>query len=81
MTLTIDLHEETLAALQADAGAQGRPVEQIAAEHLAALYLHQDSEEAAINEALDELEAGQGRPLAEFEQEFSSRFAARYGIP
>jgi len=80
MTLTIDLHGETLAALQADAGAQGRPAEQIAAEYLASLYAHQDDEEAAINEALDELEEGQGRPLAEFAQEFSSRFAARYGI-
>ncbi len=80
MMLTIDLPEQTLAALQADAEAQGRGVEQIAAEHLASLYARQDDEDTAINEALDELEAGQGRPLVEFAQEFSSRCANRDGI-
>lgn len=80
MTLTIELTEETLAALQADAGAQRRPAEQVAADRLAALYADQDDEEAAINEALDELEAGKSRPFEEFAQEFSSRFAARYSI-
>jgi len=76
MTLTIELPEEILTALQADAGAQGRSAEQVAADRLAALYADQNDKESAINEALDEMEAGKGRPFEEFAQEFSSRFAA-----
>ncbi len=79
MTIVIDLPEDTLAALRADAGAQGRPAEQVAAEHLAALYADEDDEEKAVEEALDQLSEGQGRPLAEYSEEFSARFAARYG--
>ncbi|MBV9852240.1 MAG: hypothetical protein JO250_21445 [Armatimonadetes bacterium] len=79
MTITIDLPEDTVAALRADAGAQGRPAEQVAAEHLAALYTDTDDEEAAIEEALNELEGGQGRPFVAFSEEFSARFTARYG--
>ncbi len=76
MTLTIELPEEILTALQADAGAQGRSAEQVAADRLAALYADQKDKESAINEALDEMESGKGRPFEEFAQEFSSRFAA-----
>lgn len=79
MTLTIELPEGPLAALKADAGAQGRPAEQVAAEHLAAFYVDEDDEEAAVEEALGQLDKGQGRPLAEFSNEFAARFAARYG--
>lgn len=81
MTITINLPEDTLAALRADAGAQGRPAEQVAAEHLAALYVDEDDEKTAVEEALSELDAGQGRPFAEFAEEFSAHFAARYATP
>lgn len=81
MTITIDLPEETLKSLRADAGAQGRPAEKIAAEYLAALYFEEEDEETAINSALDEVDAGKGRPLAEFAEELSARFAARYKVP
>ncbi len=77
MTITIDLPHDTLEALRADAGAQGWPAEQVAADYFTSLFT-EDDEEAAINAALDELEAGQGRPFAEFAEELSSRFAARY---
>lgn len=79
MTIVIDLPADTLAALRADAGAQGRPAEQVAAEHLAALYADEDDEETAIEEALDQLSKGQSRPLSEYAEEFNARFAARYG--
>ncbi len=77
MTITIDLPQATLEALRADAGAQGRPAEQVAAQYLAALFAEED-EESAINAALNELEASKGRPFAEFADELSARFAARY---
>ena len=64
MTIMIDLPADTLVALRADAGAQGRPAEQVAAEHLAALYAVEDDEEAVVKEASDQLSQGQGRPLA-----------------
>jgi len=73
MTITIDLPQETLEALRADAGAQGRPAEQVAAQYLASLFAEQE-EEAAINDALDEMEAGKGRPFAEFADGLSARF-------
>ena len=79
MTITIDLPAETLTALKADARAQGRLAEEVAAEYLASLYVAQDDEEQAINEALQEVEAGQGRPVSEFAKELSTRFTARYG--
>lgn len=80
MTLTINLPEETLASLRADAGAQGRSTEEVAAERLAALYANADNDEtAAVEEALAELERGQSRPFAAFADEFSARFDARYG--
>ena len=79
MTITLDLSADTLAALRADAGTQGRPVEQVAAERLAALYGDEDDEAVAVEEAFQELEAGQGRPFAEFADEFTARFNARYG--
>ena len=68
-------------ALRADAGTLGRPAEQVAAEHLAALYADQDQETAAIAEALQELEAGQGRPFSDFAKEFADRFAAHHAVP
>lgn len=73
MTITIDLPPKTIEALQADAGVQGRPAEQVAAEYLTALFAEDDAEEeaAALNTALDELEAGKGRPFAEFSRELS----------
>lgn len=77
MTSTIELPEKTLATLQAGAWVQGWSAEQGAADRPAALYAEQDDEEAALNEAIDEMEAGQGRPFEEFAQEFPSRFAAR----
>ena len=80
MTLTITLPDDTLTALRADAQAQGRPAEQVAAEHLAVLYLEEDDEDIAVREALAELEAGKGRPFSEFTEEFSARFAARFGV-
>lgn len=78
MTIVIDLPEDTLAALRADAGAQGRAVEQVADEHLAALYADEDDEETAVEEALYQLSKGQGRPLAECSEELTARFAAHY---
>lgn len=78
MIITIDLPEDTLAAIRADAGSQGRPIEQVAAERLSVLYMAEDEEQAAVEEALNELEAGQGRSFAEFSQEFSARFVSRY---
>jgi plasmid stability protein len=81
MTITIDLPGDTLAALRADAAAQGRPAERVAAEHLAALYTDEDDEDVALAEALAELGSGQGRPFTEFASEFAARFTARYGAP
>ncbi len=78
MTLTIDLPQETLEALQADAGALGRPPEQVAAEYLTSLFTLDEDEETAINTALAEMDAGKGRPFAEFADELSTRFAARH---
>ncbi len=79
MTLMIDLPEATLAALQADAGEQGRPAEQVAAERLTLLYADADDERAAVEEAFAELERGEGRPFAAFAEEFDLRFTSRYG--
>ena len=76
MTITIDLPQETLEALQADAGMLGRPAEQVAAQYLAALFALDEDEETAVNAALDELDAGKGRPFTEFAEELSARFAA-----
>ena len=81
MTLTIDLPPETIEALQADAGALGRPAEQVAAQYLASLFAMDEDEEIAINTALDEMDAGRGRPFSEFAEELSARFAPRYETP
>ena len=84
MTITIELSSDTLAALQADAAAQGRPVEALAAalaaEHLDALYAPEDDLDTALGEAFAQLDAGQDRPFEEFAAEFSARFAARHGL-
>ena len=74
MTLTIDLPPETIEALQADAGVLGRPAEQVAAQYLASLFAMDEDEEIAINTALDEMDAGKGRPFSEFAEELSARF-------
>ena len=58
MTITIDLPQETLEALQADAGTLGRPAEQVAAQYLTSLFALDEDEEIAVNTALDEMEAG-----------------------
>ena len=79
MTITLELPEATFTALQEEAGAQGRSAEQIAAEHLAAFYAEVD-EDTALQEAMDELEAGQGRPFSEFTANFSTRFAASHPL-
>jgi hypothetical protein len=78
MTITIDLPEETLAALRADAKAQARSVEEVAAEYLAALYAHEDDLDTALNEAFIQMEAGQGQPFEEFAEELRARFEARH---
>ena len=81
MTITIELPEDTLAALRADAQEQGRPAEKVAAERLVALYAREDDLDTALSEAFAQLDAGQDRPFEEFAQEFSARFAARHGLP
>lgn len=58
ITRTIDLPPETLEALRADAGALGRPAEQVAEQYLASLFALDADEETIINAALDELDAG-----------------------
>ena len=78
MTITIDLPQETLEALRADAGTLGRPAEQLAAEYLASLFALDEDEETAINTALDEMDSGKGRPFAEFAEELSECFTVRY---
>ena len=81
MTIMIDLPQETLEALRTDAGALGRPAEQVAADYLISLFAPDENEETAVNTALDELDAGKGRPFTEFADELSARFAARYETP
>lgn len=77
MTITIELPDTTLAALSADAGMQGRAVESVAAEHLAALYAQQDSLDAALEEAFAEAESGQGQPFEAFAADLRARSDAR----
>ena len=81
MTITIDLPQETLEALRTDAGTLGRPAEQLAAEYLVSLFALDEDEETVINEALDEMDAGNGRPFAEFAAELSGRFAGNFETP
>lgn len=78
MTITIDLPDTTLAALRADAGTQGRPIEAVAAEHLAALYDPQDSLDDALEEAFCQSESGQGQPFDTFAADLRTRFDARH---
>ena len=56
MTITLDLKPETLAALQADAEAQGRNLAEVAAEQLDALY--SEGEETLDEETLDAIGKG-----------------------
>ena len=81
MTITIDLPEATLDALRAEAQSLGRPAETVAAERLIALYDGEDDLDTALTEAYAQLDAGQDRPFEEFAREFSTRFAARHGLP
>ena len=77
-SITIALSEDTLTALRADAKAQGRPMEQVAAEHLAVLYLQEDDLDTALEDAFSQMEAGQGQPFEDFAQELRTRFEARH---
>ena len=84
MTITLDLRPETLAALRADAEAQGRSAEEVAAEHLAALY--GDGEEApdeetlaAIGRGFADLDAGRSLSLEEVRARSDAALAARFG--
>ena len=76
MTLTINLPDTALAALLADAQAQGRPAENVAAEHLTVLYSAEDTVEEALAEAFVELEAGLGRPFEEYAAELRAKVRA-----
>lgn len=90
MSITIELPPTAEAALRAEAAAQGRPVEQVAAEALAELFGsldgNGDAEDpeavAEIGAALAELEAAEraGTPLMtleDLEADLSIRAAAR----
>lgn len=72
MTLTIDLPARLQATLEADAKAQARPVADVLTDRLATLYTKVDSGEvdlaevAAIQEGLDDLNAGRTVSLEEF---------------
>ncbi len=76
MTLNIELPEDTLAALRADAQAQGRRAEDVAAEYLAVLYTPEDDLETALEEGFAQVDAGQGQPFDEFAAELRTRFEA-----
>lgn len=78
MTITINLPEDTLAALRADAKAQGRSAEDVAAEQLAMLYAQEDDLDTALEEAFSQMEAGEGQPFEEFAEELRTRFEARH---
>lgn len=73
MTIMIDLPGDTLAALKADAKAQGRNAEDVAAEHLAALYVQEDDLDAVLEEAFTQMEAGQAQPFEEFAEGLRAR--------
>ncbi len=81
MTITLELPPDVEAALRADAKAQGRRVEEVVIEQLAALYAQEDDLDTALEEAFAQLDAGEGRPFEEFAAEFSARFAARHALP
>lgn len=80
MTITIDLPEATLTALRAEAAAQGRAAEEIAAEYLSDLYDGPEDEAIAVEEALSELETGKGRLFSEFADDFAARFTVSYTV-
>jgi len=69
MTITLDLPEDTLAALRAEAQARGRSAEDVAAEHLTDWYAEEDDIDAdtiaAIEQGFADLEAGRSFSLAE----------------
>ena len=48
MTITINLPDDTITAVRAEADVQGLPMEQVAAECLAAMYAHTYDEEGAV---------------------------------
>ena len=83
MTITLELPADVEAALLADAKAQNRPAETIAAERLAAFYgdeSDEPEEEAveAIAQALADLEAGdRGIPLEDYIAETKARRGQR----
>jgi plasmid stability protein len=79
MTITVNLPEDTFAALRADAKMQGRSAEDVAAEHLAALYTENDLD-TALEEAFAQLDAGLDRPLEEVADELRARFDALYPL-
>lgn len=78
MTLTLDLRPETLAALQADAQAQGRDVAEVAAQRLDALY-HDEASLVALGQGFADLDAGRTLSLDEARADFRADFAVRYG--
>ena len=78
MTIIINLPEDTLAALRADAKMQGRNAEDVAAEHLAAWYAQEGDLDTALEEAFAQMEARAGRPLEEVADELRTRFDALY---
>lgn len=87
MPITIELPDDVLAALRAHAKAQGRPAEQVAAEHLSAAYdYHSDADPAAVEavrHGLDAAAQGDELPFEEYvtrEQE-KRRRACHLGPP
>ena len=47
----------------------------------AAPPVDEDDLDTALEEAFAQMEAGEGRPFEEYAAEFSTRFAARHGLP
>ena len=77
MTIVLDLPADLEAALRADAQAQGRPTETVAAERLAAFYETAEPEPEAVEaiaQAFANLDAGeQGMPLEEYVADVTER--------
>lgn len=91
MTLTIDLPEDTLAALTERARAEGRPAAELAGEAVAqkygpggdsydALEFPLDAEdEENIRQSLAQVQSGQTVSLDEARTDLKTAFTARYG--
>lgn len=83
MTITIELKPETLAALQADAEAQGRDPAEVAAEQLDALYGEEETLDAdtiaALERGFADIDAGRTLSLEEARADFDAAFTARFG--